>query len=59
MIYCCSIFISYFVDNYFMPEEAIEIIDASRARGVIAVATNNGDLVFSIKVATIIWVRPS
>lgn len=51
--------LDYFVDNDFMPEEAIEIIDASRARGVIAVATNNGDLVFSIKVATIIWVRPS
>ena len=51
--------LSYFVDNGFMPGMSIDIKDASRARGVITVGTGNGDLVFSIKVATIVWVVPA
>jgi DtxR family Mn-dependent transcriptional regulator len=50
--------LDYFVDNDFMPEESVAIVDSSKARGVITVATSKRELVFSNEIATIIWLKP-
>ena len=48
----------YFVDNNFLPDSPLVVLDSSRARGVITLRVSNAELVFSMDISKLIWVRP-
>lgn len=50
--------LGYFVDNSFLPGTTLELSDVSRSRGVITLQSEAHELVFSMDVSRLIWVRP-
>lgn len=50
--------LAYFVDNNFLPDSPLKVLDSSRARGVITLRVSNAELVFSMDISNLIWVRP-
>ena len=50
--------LKYFVDNFFLPDRQITITDSSLSRGVIELNCEGKELVFSVKIAGQIWVKP-
>ena len=50
--------LKYFVDNFFLPDHQITITDSSLSRGVIELNCEGKELVFSVKIAGQIWVKP-
>ena len=50
--------LKYFVDNLFLPDHQIAITDSSLSRGVIELNCEGKELVFSVKIAGQIWVKP-
>ena len=50
--------LKYFVDNSFLPDRSITILDSSVSRGVIELECESEELVFSVEIAGQIWVKP-
>ena len=50
--------LAYFVDNNFLPDSPLMVLDSSRARGVITLRVSNAELVFSMDISKLIWVKP-
>ena len=49
--------LNYFVEKGFIPETSIKILDSSPSRGIVTLECNQDELVFSIEVAKLIWVK--
>lgn len=50
--------LQYFVDNSFLPGTILKLLDVSRSRGVITLQSEAQELVFSMDISRLIWVRP-
>ena len=50
--------LEYFVDNSFLPGTILKLLDVSRSRGVITLQSESQQLVFSMDISRLIWVRP-
>ena len=53
-----QLLLEYLVENDFIPGETVTVIEAARARGVIAVLVNDNQVAFNYEVAAKIWVCP-
>ena len=51
--------LTYFVDNNFLPETIFKVTDFSLPRGIVTLQCMGHELVFSLDVASLVWVYPS